>query len=150
MLTEIVTDEPEDAAMAVGARSLWFPTECWIWCVGDECDEWGALTISPDSDEPPPGNHWLNYELDAVGTFEEAMGVDDVETMLLNEGVAPEQPFLLHLTFRSDYYPATPNGPAEYDTHVEWAVVAVEPWHTERIMLGWEAFWGRRHLMEGI
>lgn len=126
-------------------RSLWLNLDYWVWCVAEDCDVWGELSLRPDSDAPAP--LWFDHELD-ICSLAESLRITDVETVLLNQGIAPEQPFLLHLEFDSTYYPATPNGPAEWDTEVRWTVSAIEPWPLEKTARAWETLYGRKHLME--
>ena len=106
--------------------------------------EWGSLALELDCDGPP-ANHWLSYELDAMGEIGEILGIatgDETDRFLLENGIAPFQRFYMRITARysRDYW-------GEYDTDIEGWVLSVEPWEINRICTEWEAYWARKRIL---
>lgn len=96
--------------------------------------------------QKPERAHWLWFELDALGNLEDALEWDrDKETTLLQRGIAPGQPFLLRA-----HYIATKDFEGVVEVDIATKIMAVEPWPIEKVSEAWEAYWGRKHLMEGL
>ena len=108
-------------------------------------EDWGwvTLTLEIDGHGPTPKSA-LACELDAIGPIEEVLDIRDVETFLLQQGIAPGQPFWLWVNI--EYYQSGWEYP-EWDADVDYAVTSVVPWSRERAAEAWEAFYGRRAMM---
>jgi len=126
-----------DAAYFTGS------TLCWVWCVF-ELDE-DELRAAIYSEDPPPEEHWLPWEIDGSGLdcvlgieqWEHGKTSDDILVeWLLTEGIAPCQPFLVAMSyksFRHETYYGT-----EYDYEVYVDVMDIKPWPPELVLAAWE------------
>jgi len=125
-------------------RAWYSYEEAWMWLVATESWEWGQLKLDLDC-EPPPYNHWLSGEMDAVGDLDDILGVSEVEGVeqfLLENGIAPGQPFFVQTAFwcHQDYW-------GEWDSGVEMEVVDIAKWDPERVAIAWEAFFMRKRVL---
>ncbi len=114
--------------------------DCYIRCFACEEEEWGSFYLEIDCDGPPP-NHWLAYMLDCVNLVE-MLYMDPVERFIIENGIAPGQPFYLYLTYNcsQDYF-------GEIDEEVDYEVTSIVPWDREKVLTEWEAFYGRKIMM---
>lgn len=133
----------------LAGNALYSAKQAWIRVVASEDWEWGCLRIEFDCDGPPV-NHWLAWELDGVGTLTDVLGLrlsgeflNDVEDLLLREGIAPGQSFWLHLTYHFSKDAWT----GECDSEVDYEVIDVMGVDPERAKLEWEALFGRKMML---
>lgn len=115
-----------------GRRALYTWNTCEVWViVGEEVE----LDASFDC-EPPPGNHWLAYELEHITLCELVLGCESDEhsiaTGMLQMGVAPGQPFKVWLraTYTRDYW-------GEHDADYDSKFLESEPWEQQRAADAW-------------
>jgi len=94
----------------------------------------------------PPVNHWLYHEIESVGLLDALLGYqycfsgtpkEAVVKQMLELGVAPEQPFLVYATYWATKH-WTDYG-WEYDAGIDWSIIHIEPWSTEKILISWES-----------
>jgi len=100
--------------------------------------EWyeGELCLELDSDPPHP-DHLLTFAMEAYG-LSSILNLDDwrkdydPETFMLQNGIAPEQPFQVEAEYdwSVDYW-------GEYDEHWEWEIIAREPWPVGQVLDAW-------------
>lgn len=141
----------EDAPAAsswpvIGAVSEYGAGWCRIKVVCDEEWEWGCLKIDfADDCDPVPEDHWLEWERDALGDLSCILSLDareDTIQFMMEHGIAPDQPFWIEASYSTsrDYW-------GEWDCDIDWKVVGYETWPRERVMLAWEAFYGREAML---
>lgn len=133
----------------LAGNALYTGKQASVRVVASEDWEWGCLRLEFDCDGPPH-NHWLAYALDGIGTLTDVLGLrlsgeflNDVEDLLLREGIAPGQPFWLRLThhFSKDYWTG------ECDSEVDFEVIGVTSMDPEQATLEWEALFGRKMML---
>jgi len=142
-LTPDPDPEPGDTPLPCWGENAWYGrSTCRIRVTTNEDWEWGALGVDFDCGGPPP-NHWLAWELDALCRLQEVMRLhhSDVERFLLEEGIAPYQPFWIYMTYR--FYPGD-GWEADPDSEVEFEVIGMESWSRDRAATAWEALRGRQ------
>jgi len=128
---------------------IWGNSWCMVRLVAAESWEWGSLTLEIDGEGAPP-QHWLGYELDALGNLDGVLGmntcpfglISELETFLLQKGISPGQAFWVEMSYScsQDYW-------GEWDSEVVWHVVGMEPRTAEQSASAWEALIGRKHLL---
>lgn len=137
---------PKPPSYPVVANRAWYGGS-WVkcWMVVDEDWEWGELQLSMDCGGPP-GGHWVEYrqEIDS-GAAAWDFDPQDLEQFLMEEGIAPGQPFYAHWTFHAhrDYW-------GEYDEEVALQeILAVEPWDVDKVVAAWATlYFHRSHLIQ--
>ena len=140
-LTE--AQEVGDPPVPVFGDRAWFGyNECRIWLRSHEEWEWGTLNLELDCD-PPPYTCALYHELDAVGPIEDVLGLDDVERFLMENGLAPGQPFYIYASF---WY-SGPDRNGEYDSDSDFKILDQERWTADQAATAWEAFYARQHML---
>ena len=143
--------EPDTQWPVVGDGAIYGNMWAKVRLIATEDWEWGSLNLEFDGDGPPH-DHWLSFELDGLGGLSEVMGLDpnasglisDLETYLLQQGIAPGQPFWVEMRYSVERSPEGYLGCVEYDSEVDWGTTMVEPWSTERAASAWEALIGRK------
>lgn len=116
---------------------------CWVTLVAEYEDEgWLSLELSCDGPHP---QHWLGFEMDAIG-LNELLGFEGTdeakEEFLLQQGIAPGQRFRIEATYHS-YQTWTDYG-YEYDADTDWSVINIEPWTVDQIVEAWENYFAWR------
>lgn len=128
------------------AVNAFAPTWARVWMVARDGSVWGDLEFAwADVGCGPPQGHWLEYRLNCDVFHDAVDGGDprDVEQWMLQNGLAPGQPFCVELRF-SAWRSNTPDGD-DYDEEVSWGeVVDRERWSAERTLDAWEALWFRQ------
>ena len=106
----------------------------------DEYDEWGVLSLKIEGAMPTP-NSSLAFEIAAIGCIEEVLDIKNVETFLLQNGIAPGQRFWMRVSIKYFY------SYLEWDADIDYTVTSIIPWSIERAATAWEAFNGRKLMM---
>jgi len=146
-LTPIQFDEPDRSGPKyfIGERCCYFahnPKAMVAWITFRIDNDDGVLEVELDCDYPHP-DHWLAYWIDHNGLNEVInSGLNETQPFLLwfllDNGIAPGQPFLAEVRFwaSTDYW-------GEYDEEIEVRVMDVEPWPVKDVEREW-----RRYLIE--
>lgn len=139
---ETSIEEPKFKLPCIGEGALYEKNTCTVLMTTTEDWEWGQLSLELDCDGPP-ANHWLSYELDAMGQIGDILDIvqgNDVDRFLLENGIAPFQRFYMRISahYSRDYW-------GECDSDIEGWVLNIEPWDDVRIATEWEAFIARKN-----
>lgn len=110
------------------------PTRYLIW-VEFEGPELNLMELAPDDELRP---EWLRYEL-AENSLDFILGIEGIDEedrmkWLLQEGIAPGQPFLLEViqpTYSYGYY-------GDCDVEYDYDIVKVQPWTPEAVARAFE------------
>ena len=125
--------------MSSDGRALWNRMEAWVWVLAEPDGE--TFDIQLDCATPYPA--WLDYvlECETFGNtlFPEAFDGAKLAQELLGLGVAPNQPFFIHLRFSCgvDYH-ASVFG--EGWNEMDWELRAVELLDPKEALRRWEAW----------
>jgi len=155
---------------------MWIDDYCWIWCIVDDRDEWCALDMHMDCEEPP-GPYGPEPESEEDDAHESSDGVigflkrgrRDAEraawlwfeldalgnlTEVLGLRADRLDTWLLRHGLAPGQtflirarYAAYHDWEGGYEAEVECSVVAAEPWSDDRAAAAWEQLWGRRYLV---
>lgn len=116
-----------------------------IWMMATEDWEWGQLGFVFDSHFPP--DHAVEYEMGNSGCDFDEYLVDDVMTFLLQEGIAPYQPFFACVHAR--YFEEWTYYGKEWDLEFDFEVLDVKKWSVDKAATAWEAFFARTRMLLG-
>jgi len=138
----LYSEEPripwDHPVLTADARALWNGNEGWVWILPESDGDSFYFTL--DAENPSP--RWMDYVCEVGGLgealFPECHSGLEYATALLVEGIAPDQPFFIHLSFSSgvDW--------AESWTEVDWRLLDVERLPPEEVARRWGAWLKRR------
>jgi len=110
--------------MSPDGRALWNGDEAWVWVMPETDDE--TFYCYLDAEGSTPG--WFRFLDDCDGfhnaLFPDETSGDEMAKALLEMGVAPDQPFFIHMTFA--YYRGD-GWTTDDEMILEWEVRDIEP-----------------------
>jgi hypothetical protein len=106
--------------MSPDGRAIWNRSEGWFWVTAEIDDDRFLVSIDAEGPTAP----WMAWLQDNEGLTWEMFKTHEgaeMAAMLMGMGVAPGQPFFIHMSFSShtNYF-------GEYDEDVEWELLDVE------------------------
>lgn len=109
--------------MSPDGRAIWDGHEGWFWVLPETDGESFYCTIDAEGPEPP----WMDFVQDGNGLhtemFPEVYDGAAMAKALLEMGVAPDQPFFVHMTFE---YNRGDGWETDDEMIIEWEVLDVE------------------------
>lgn len=125
--------------MSPDGRALWYKSQGWFWILPEIDGE--TFYLSLDAEGPVPS--WMQYIQDTEGLtyelFPDCYTGEDFAAALLAEGIAPDQPFFVWMSFSSGVdYSQTWTG--EGWTEVDWEVLDREKLDPAEVLKRWEAW----------
>lgn len=128
----------EHPELSPDGRALWDGLDGWVWVLPETDGEEWYFTI--DAEGPVP--EWVDWIMEGgwgIGgaLFDGCYSPEDFAKALMAEGIAPDQPFFIHIWFRCgiDY---SQSGMGEGWDETDWRLIDVEPLPPEEIAARWE------------
>lgn len=124
--------------MTEDGRAIWHGSEGWVWVLPESDGKTFYLTLDAANPQPP----WVDWIIESAGLtetlFPDCHDGLALANALLEEGIAPDQPFFIHISFSAG------RDSWEFWDETDWELLAVEKLPPEEVARRW-ARW-----LEGI